>query len=675
MKTSVRSWSRCVQKIAATAALASGMLGFGSATLAENKPNVVFILVDDIGVDAFEGQYWSNELSVHTPNLAALSQQGVVFTNARACPNCSPTRAGIMTGRTALQQGVIDILSPDSPQPDLTKVALQTQERTIGESLRDAGYYTVMADKWHCGWNSAQGQLPTAQGFDQFFNLYDYQYLDDSLAVGDEHISNMVNMAVEAVLNRPAQTKPFALFFWSLDAHERVDPEGQESRPWWKVSSSLLPSGENYYSNDTDVNRYRAVIEALDTELGRLLRELGVVDANLRYRPESNTVVFVTSDNGTPVEVSPNPAHAKGTLYDDGIRVPLFVLGANVPSTGAADARLLSYLDFYDTLCDVGGVASNQRGTAARMSYSFADHIGWSTGALPDPQYVVSSRGDADDANLAKVALVSTQYKLICKGGGFNLAPLSGDEFYDLSADPDETDNLVATGMTGPERNAYNAMRDALVSYWGTAVGQKSSINVDIPVLKLQTQDSKNNRSTTKISAGFDNAGSGSEIEARVFVRYDIGKLAQLLPNGKTIDDVVSAQVILTFKSDSTLSDATDTGPLRAYRMTMNWYGNNKNWSQIVNAFDGAVPLGVFDPAPNIITNPQGNSLSSVPMIFGTPMSLGQSTDLAALVRDWYRGNKSNDGIVVKADMLNTVGTGDQRLNLMTNSILRVSLR
>src|SRR5690606_35879107 len=142
------------------------------------------------------------------------------------------------------------------------------------------GYYTIFVDKWHTGWNPDLGLMPEQQGFDVSFLWPDYIHLDDPLLTGDEHLSRMMDLAIEAVLNRPDPDQPYALFFWSIDAHARTDPQQRERMRWWRVDESLLPSGEDYYSAgvDSERNRYRAIIEAIDTEVGRLLRTLEVID-------------------------------------------------------------------------------------------------------------------------------------------------------------------------------------------------------------------------------------------------------------------------------------------------------------------------------------------------------------------------------------------------------------
>src|SRR5690606_13573396 len=136
--------------------------------------------------------------------------------------------------------------------------------------------------------------------------------------------------------------------------HRRPDDRTNRNQPmlWWRVAGSLLPSGTPYYaddpSEDTNVDRYRAVVEAIDTELGRLLRSLNVVDASGRYKDSSDTLCVFMSDNGTPREVAPRGDHAKGSLYEGGTRVPLIFFGEGVPA-GVVSERLVGAFDLYES--------------------------------------------------------------------------------------------------------------------------------------------------------------------------------------------------------------------------------------------------------------------------------------------------------------------------------------
>lgn len=472
-----------------------------SAALAQqNRPNLIFILTDDQGIDAIQGPYWQSNSTIATPTLNRLAEQGVSFTNCRMNPNCSPTRAALMTGRSALTAGVPGVIGrwatggmtpPPLPSEgdldtndlplDVHLLSMQNQERTIAEVLHDSGYYTVLVDKWHLGYNAELGELPTQQGFDISYDWAEYLNLDDPEQVGDEHVVLMQGLAEDAILNRQPQYqgKPYALFFHSIVPHRR-DPDSA-GRNWWAVDPSLTPITGGL--GDTDEARFAQNLEALDTVLRRMLRDLGVTQANDFYDPDSHTVVFFTSDNGTDMRVSPSGHRAKNSLYEGGIRVPAFVFGENVPrniNNPIADDRQIIHVDFFDTICDIIAAPENVRdnplGDFPRQSMSFADSIGWAApNSLPRRAYSLLSLGNAVYDNgtwsqVQRVAFVSDRYKLICNSGGAQLDDMTQDQFYDLFTDPSESNDLIANGMSQGEATEYYDMRDKIADYWPPAM-------------------------------------------------------------------------------------------------------------------------------------------------------------------------------------------------------------
>ncbi len=654
------------------AAVAASLLLTTGAALAD-PPNIIFILVDDVGTEAIEGAHWDNALNCHTPNLAQWAANGRSFTNARSYPNCSPTRAALMSGREAFRTGIVGVIWPDTTPPVRQALSLRPQERTIAEVLRAEDYHTILIDKWHLGWDDGVGIQPEEQGFDVFYDYEDTLLLDDPLEVGDEHISLSVDQAVDAVRNRPHQQDPYALFFWSIDAHQREDASGREPRDWWRTDERLLPSGERYYEDDTDRNRYRAVVEALDTELLRLLQELEVVDSRGRYRESSNTVVFFMGDNGTPPQVSVHGHRAKGSLYEPGTRVPLFVFGEDVSHDGRAEDRPVSAADLFETIADVADASLGNRGDEPRDSRSFADRIGYSrTGAARTMS--VAFDGHPDDPSQSRVALTDGEYKLIARGGGPALAPLSTDEFYDLDSDPGELDNLVRSGMNSSEREQYLAMRDELVDYWPCAMSTRSELQIDVPVADVMWIDEDDNTGTTTLALGTFHPQRSDERECRVLVKFDIGRLESLLPQGKSVDDIVAAQIAFGFSRESTEPDETDIGVIRVYEMTESWSSSgNTRWRDINDEHDSGTSLGAVDLPPHIISNPPGPKQFGVPLTLGTPLSFGHDEDLLDLVLEWHDRPWSNDGVVLIADVLPGL-EGDQRVFLMNIAGLRLTL-
>lgn len=650
-----------------------------SAAVSAAPPNIVFILSDDIGIDAVEGANWPNDLQCHTPNIAHLATQGRVFINARVNPFCSPTRAGILSGRSALHTGVIgNIKRQDGSIPDRDLVSLQGHESTIAEVLKSMGYYTIHIDKWHCGYSVEREQRPEQQGFDIAYNRFDYYYLDDPNLVGDEHISRMVNLAVDSVINRPDPNAPYALFFWTIEPHEDYYPDAY-GHWWWRVDESLLPSGEQYYvtnpSKDMEVDRYRANIEAMDTEIGRLLRSINVVDDNLDYQPDSNTVILYMGDNGTPREVAPRPDHAKGSGFDGGVKVPFVVLGQNVPNDGLLHERLVSHMDIYDTLADIAGAPAEMRGTAPRDGLSFADSIGWSQDLLPQHEYTLSSvaRYVMEDQ---QVVLADAQYKLIARAGGKFMAPLATDQFYDLVQDPLEVNDLVQNGMDLDQNTVYLRMRDQVVNYWASSVSEKTTDMISVPLTNHLSISSDNAHYEQLLPLGHVKPGTPYAAEARVLFRFDISSIDSLLPPGKTFDDVIAAQLIVTFNKDSNRNQDTDTGVIHAYPMTLDWYTALPKWNQIVNAYKTTQQLGSLDLPPYVLIDPGygDGRLAGIPIPSETPLSLGQSADLLNLITYWHNNPTRNYGLVLIADPMNELG-GFQYVSLMKQAKIRLTLK
>lgn len=499
-----------------TATLLCSMTGIAAA---EDLPNLVIIVTDDQGIDAIEWPPNTALMQVHTPNLNAMAKQGVSFTNCRMNPNCSPTRAALMTGRYAIDTGVNGVLgrywSPiasDPCHPDRTdlpedvgkvtnRMALQHHERTIAEVLQSVGYYTVLIDKWHCGYNEAEeerGLLPHEQGFHEFFDWQDYicEGYSEGEFFADRHMTKMAQFAREAVARRG--DKPYALFYHTITPHARhMDNTIGGGRAWWAIEDQSLVYWTGTWGDSKEA-RFVQNLEALDSVLYRdLLRQdngrLGVLDGNRDYVAESNTIVIFTSDNGTDDRVSEfGEGRAKNSLFEGGIRVPLFVMGEGVPGNVGnpiMDDRQISHVDFYDTICDIVGATEAQRnnslGSAVqypRRSVSFAYPIGHrQTDEVR--LFTCSSLGNADSGDqVFRVALVWDHWKLICnsdsnQGDGVYAVPtfddMLNDEFYDLNlvtAKGDEDEDLLEGAMTVDQATAYYFMRDRLVDHWPSAV-------------------------------------------------------------------------------------------------------------------------------------------------------------------------------------------------------------
>lgn len=669
LSTHIAEYSRLLRLAILLSLIVLGVLP--QHTSAQGRPNIILILTDDQGIDAVDGPGWPNDLSVHTPNLRALAGNGRVFSTTRTNPFCSPTRACMLTGRMGLSTGVNGVVSLNVPQK--IYVSMQGSERTIAEIVRASGYYTIHIDKWHLGFHTPFGQHPLQQGYEDFVDDREYIDTDDPIEVGDELMSTMVDLAVEKVRNRPDPDQPYLLIFWIRDPHSRNDKSGREPLKWWKVQEDLLPSGERYYNDnpelDTNLSRYRAVVEALDTEIGRLLRSLGVTDSAMRYRQASDTIVLFTADNGTPTEVSPYGERAKGSLYEPGVRVPMVAFGERVPA--GRDTTLVSHVDFFDTICDIASIPQADRGNMLRESMSFADCIGWSTTDLPDRRFTISSRGSRE-ATRHLVALADHKWKLICAGGSEGLNSPQSDEFYNLAADPGELNNLLRSGMNETQLEIYFTMRDQVVNYWPSAVCKPLLRHVDVPSIDALTLVSDGRRSVETLGVGHRVDESGPAMEARALLRFDIASLDDLLPPGRSMDDVEFAQIIMTFDRDSVTTDNSETGPIRAFPMIAPW-SEESDWDDVADRFAEGISVGKVDLPPFIIpvTEPL---LDGVPLPPNGPLSLGQSDSLLEIIRQWHSDPSTDHGVIVIADPIRNL-PGDQAVTLKTSSFLRLTLR
>lgn len=348
---------------------ASAGLAAGASLLATSedrkrgKPNIIFVLADDLGW-AELGCYGNtfNE----TPRLDQLAREGVRFTDAyAAAPVCSPTRAAIATGQAPARLHITNhIPDRESFTPKNAKLLpakaldhLPLRHVTIAERLKKAGYATAFMGKWHLAGRSGKEGLgdvryyPENQGFDlnlggcalggppSYFDSYRIhnlksrragEYLPDRLA--DEAVAFM----------REHRDGPFFLALWNYTVHWPMEaPEALLKKYADRKGKPGL--------NDT---RYGAMIEAMDAAVGRLLEALD------EMRLSDDTLLVFTSDNGGFGGVADNrPLRAaKGHLYEGGIRVPLVVRWPGIVRAGAVCRTPVVSMDFYPTLLDAAGL-------------------------------------------------------------------------------------------------------------------------------------------------------------------------------------------------------------------------------------------------------------------------------------------------------------------------------
>lgn len=303
----------------------------GPATAAAVPPNIILVLADDLGYGDV-GVYGAT--LIRTPNVDRLAGEGVRLTDFYASSNvCTPSRAGLLTGRYAVRSG----LAAGTVTVNDTR-GLPSGAATIATVLQEAGYRTGLFGKWHLG-HHAEDQRPNAQGFDEFYGL---------LHPNDEE--------QPLYRNTRASTEPVVLSALTRRfTEEAVRFIGQHAgQPFFLYVSHtaphipLVPSAE--FAGSSQAGAYGDVVQELDWSVGRLLAALE------RNGISENTVVVFTSDNGPfPEGSSGGLRGGKASAFDGGYRVPFIARWpARIPAGSASNAIAMN-IDLLPTIAAIAG--------------------------------------------------------------------------------------------------------------------------------------------------------------------------------------------------------------------------------------------------------------------------------------------------------------------------------
>ena len=323
--------------------------GFFSLNAAE-QPNILLIVTDDQG-------YWDTGISgnpdIETPNMDRLAREGVRFSRFYCAPVCAPTRAGLMTGRYYLRTGLYNTRFGGD--------TLGKNEITVAQLLKKSGYTTGIFGKWHLG--KYHGYQPNQRGFDEFLGHYHghierYSFPDQIYHNGKPveargYVTDLFTDAamdfIEASHEREekffcylAYNAPHSPFL--LDTSHFDQPEGD------KIFEKYLKKG--LAMRDA---RIYSLVERIDINLGRLFKK--VDQLGLR----KDTVVLFMSDNGgVSRHFKAGIKGNKASVYEGGVRSPLFVRWpGQFPSGGAVKAQA-SHVDLLPTFCELAGVSVPQ---------------------------------------------------------------------------------------------------------------------------------------------------------------------------------------------------------------------------------------------------------------------------------------------------------------------------
>lgn len=362
---------------------------------AQDRPNIILFLVDDMGWQDTSLPFWTKETEFnkryHTPNMERLAQEGMQFTNAYATPVCTPTRVSIMTGMNAAHHHVtnwthIQKNTPTdmedsffhraewnynglSPEKNIPNTVYATP---LPKLLKESGYFTIHVGKAHWGSMGTPGSNPYNLGFvvnisgnatghpqsfkgsDNYGNLPDktsFHAVQDLTEYYGTETFLTEALTLEAIKSLDAPIRNRQPFFLNL-AHYAVHTPLQDDPRFYK---KYIDAG----LDETEA-KYASMVEGMDKSLG------DIMDFLINKKINKNTIVIFMTDNGglslTPLRGGEAHTHnlplraGKGSIYEGGIRVPMIVKWPGVVKPGTKTDQYIIVEDFFPSLLEMAGV-------------------------------------------------------------------------------------------------------------------------------------------------------------------------------------------------------------------------------------------------------------------------------------------------------------------------------
>ena len=472
-----------------------------AASAADPKPNVIIILTDDQGYGELGA---TGNPVVHTPHIDRLATQSVSLTEFYVMPVCSPTRAGLMTGRYYYRTGITDTW--------LGRSLMDPGETTIAKMLANGGYQTGIFGKWHLGDNYPR--RPQDKGFEESFVLnggglaqpgdppdpVDERgaYFNATLrhnGVWEKtqgYVSDVITKAATQFIEKN-RSKPFFVYLAFNCPHSphQVPDEYRLHYPSHDFDPTNFPGKGHPMAarhNPDDLARVYGMIENIDNNVGRLLAKLD------ELKLTDDTIVVLFSDNGCQHHNGYNAGFRgwKGTTFEGGVRQFCFFRWPDKLKAGRQIDRIASHIDITPTLLDLCGVAKPRTVKFDGLSLApllRGGKVEWGDRNL----FFQWHRGTAPE-RYRSCAVRSQDWKLVqpLGGGGDRWNGKTDFQLYDMVHDPFEMRDVAAENpqRVAKLKAAYDAWFDSIVKERDFSVAQRISIGADQedPVL-LTRQD------------------------------------------------------------------------------------------------------------------------------------------------------------------------------------------
>ena len=448
-------------------ALLISWLSFILSAQAASQPNIVFLLIDDLG---YADCGFNGGTEIKTPNIDRLAKSGTIIESHYVQPVCSPTRSTLLTGRYPTHTGVYTIVSPGAPW------GLPLAERTLADALRSAGYHTSLTGKWHLG-EFEKAYQPNARGFDRqyghFFGMLDYYthermnkldwYRNGEPLKEEGYTTHLITAEACKVIAATERDKPLFLYVPFNGVHAPFQVPENYLKPYAQLKGNR--------------QKLAGMLAAVDEAIGKIeesLRKSGRLE---------NTLIVFSSDNGGPPPGDNTPLRDfKGTIYEGGTRAAAF---ATWPGHIPADQRVrqpMHMVDWYPTLIKLAGGSLEQK-----LPLDGLDIWPMLTKGAASPHDAILS---VSTQGPARAAVRMGDWKLLVSGNadadggeddGAAKAKKKGKKaadkyesvaLYNLIEDPSESKNLA---VAQPER--VKAMRARLTQLLKDAVPSGADIS------------------------------------------------------------------------------------------------------------------------------------------------------------------------------------------------------
>lgn len=416
-------------------------LFYPSVGRAQDPPNIVFVLADDLG---YTDLGYSGSRYYETPNIDRLAAEGIVFTNHHHCQNCTPTRAALMSGQHPARTGIYTVggierfdwsSRPLRPVENLTRLPLNLS--TIADQLKKAGYKTGMFGKWHIGTN--EKYHPKFRGFDEAIETsgkhFDFETDPAVTYPGGQYLADFLTDQAIGFIERNHQ-QPFFLYLPHFGVHSP-----HQAKPQWIEHFRDKPSVEGHH-NPT----YAAMIASVDESVGRILEQLDTLGI------AENTIVLFASDNGgvggyvregikQGGDITDNAPlrSGKGSLYEGGTRVPLIARWPKKIAPNSSLAEPTIHVDLYPTLLELAKAPKPNQTLDGQslVPWMIDPTMPWTRDAIFQhfPGYLGAGQGKWRTTPVSTIL-----------AGNFKLMEFLEDghlELYDLEKDIGETKNLL----------------------------------------------------------------------------------------------------------------------------------------------------------------------------------------------------------------------------------------